>query len=233
MKQPIAIITGAGRGIGRATALELDRRGFAVALVARNEAELAEVARACRKALVIRADVANEQDVDRLVADTLANFGSIDVLINNAGYAPMLSIEKTSADEFRRVIEVNLTSAFMLSRACWPTFVARGGGVIVNVSSMAAKDPLPGFAAYGAAKAGLNTLGLALAREGATSNIRVHTIAPGAVETAMFRSIIDETTWPQSKTLTPPDVANLICDCVTGSLRHTSGETIYVKKDST
>jgi 3-oxoacyl-[acyl-carrier protein] reductase len=95
---------------------------------------------------------------------------------------------------------------------------------------MSAKDPLPGFLAYGAAKGGLNTFGLALGREGAPHNIRVHTIAPGAVETAMFRSLVDEKTWPKDRTLDPADVARVIAACVDGTLKHTSGEVIYLNR---
>ncbi len=231
MNDPVAIITGAGRGIGNATAIELNRRGFAVVLVSRSEPELAQTAKACRTALVVCADVTVQADVDRIVAESLGKFGRIDALVNNAGYAPMLSVEATSPDEFRKVLEVNLTAAFTLSRKCWPTFVKQSAGVIVNVSSMAAKDPLRGFAAYGAAKAGLNILGLTMAREGAPHGIRVHTIAPGSVETKMFRALVDEKTWPREKTLAPADVAAMIAGCVTGELKYTSGEVIYIRRE--
>jgi NAD(P)-dependent dehydrogenase (short-subunit alcohol dehydrogenase family) len=105
------------------------------------------------------------------------------------------------------------------------------GGVIVNVSSMAAKDPLPGFLAYAAAKAGLNLFGLALAREGAPYDIRVHTVAPGSVETGMFRALVDEQTWPREKTLDPADVARVIAACADGTLRHASGGVIYLNRN--
>jgi NAD(P)-dependent dehydrogenase (short-subunit alcohol dehydrogenase family) len=102
--------------------------------------------------------------------------------------------------------------------------------VIVNISSLAARDPFPGFAAYGAAKAGLNLLGLSLAREGDPHNIRVHTIAPAAVETAMFRKLMDEAQYGRDKTLDPADIARVVAQCVAGDLRYTSGEVIYVRK---
>ncbi|HRK30478.1 MAG TPA: SDR family oxidoreductase [Tepidisphaeraceae bacterium] len=231
MNQPVAIITGAGRGIGRATAVELSGRGYAVVLVSRNETELADAATRCGKSLIVPADVTSDSDVERIVAESIKRFGRIDAVVNNAGYAPMLSIEQTSIEEFRKVLDANLTSAFAMSRACWPTFVKQGGGVIVNVSSMAAKDPRPGFVAYGPAKAGVNILGLTLAREGAPHGIRVHTIAPGSTETKMFRALLDETAWPKSKTMPPEDVAGVIAACVVGDLKHTSGETIYLRKE--
>jgi NAD(P)-dependent dehydrogenase (short-subunit alcohol dehydrogenase family) len=102
--------------------------------------------------------------------------------------------------------------------------------VVVNVSSAAARDPFPGFAAYGAAKAALNLFGLSAAREGLKIGVRVHTIAPGAVETAMFRQIMTPEQYSADLTLKPEDVATIIAQCVAGELRYTSGEVIYVHK---
>jgi NAD(P)-dependent dehydrogenase (short-subunit alcohol dehydrogenase family) len=102
--------------------------------------------------------------------------------------------------------------------------------VIVNVSSAASRDPFPGLGVYGAAKAGLNVLGLALAREGEPYGIRVHTIAPSATETGMFRGIMSTEQVPPEKVMAPEDVARVIAECVSGELRHTSGEVIYLHK---
>jgi NAD(P)-dependent dehydrogenase (short-subunit alcohol dehydrogenase family) len=102
--------------------------------------------------------------------------------------------------------------------------------VVVNVSSAAARDPFPGFAAYAAAKAGLHLFGLSAAREGEPIGVRVHTVAPGSVETEMFRGLMTKEQWPADKTLDPADVARIIGQCVTGELRYTSGEVIYVHR---
>jgi len=102
--------------------------------------------------------------------------------------------------------------------------------VVVNVSSAAARDPFPGFAAYGAAKAGLNLFGLCAAREGQRIGVRVHTIAPGAVETAMFRQLLSPGQFPTEDALDPADVARIIASCVVGDLRYTSGEVIHIQK---
>lgn len=157
-------------------------------------------------------------------------FGRVDALVNNAGYAPLLSLEQTTDEVWRDAIDVNLSATFWLARECWPIFKRQGGGVIVNVSSAAARDPFTGFIAYGAAKAGLNNLGLSLAREGAKDNIRVHTIAPSATETEMFRALPGMASFPKDATMSPDDVARVIVQCITGELAHTSGEVIYLHK---
>ncbi len=100
----------------------------------------------------------------------------------------------------------------------------------MNISSEASRDPFPGFAAYGAAKAGVNLLGRSAAREGQEFGVRVHTIAPAAVETGMFRQILSHDQYPSEKTLSPEDVARVIVQCVRGDLAHTSGEVIYLHK---
>lgn len=230
MSEGVAIITGAGRGIGRATALELARRGYRLALAARGALDLDETARLAGGALCVPTDVTDPEQVDRLVGLTLERFGRIDAVVNCAGLAPVRSIAEMSPAEWREVIETNLSAPFYLTRAAWPAFERQRGGAVVNVSSAAARDPFPGFAAYGAAKAGLNLFGLAAAREGAPFGVRVHTIAPSAVETSMFRKIMKPEQYPSEKTLDPADLARMIAMCVTGELRYTSGETIYVHK---
>jgi len=226
----VAIVTGASRGIGRATAVALSELGWGVSLVARSEMHLRETAQQVKKSLVLPIDVSDPRSAQQIINRTLDQFGRIDALVNNAGTAPMLSVEQTTDDIWRQTIDTNLSAAFYLARAAWPVFKKQRGGVIVNVSSAAGRDPFPGFSAYGAAKAGLNILGLSLAREGAADNIRVHTIAPGATETEMFRSLPGMREYPADKTMPPADVASVIVNCITGSLIHTSGEVIYLHK---
>ncbi len=234
MTTPAAIITGAGGGIGRAAAIELARRGYRVALVGRRSESLNETASLISTgkagALVIPADITIPADVARIVAAALNAFGQIDALINNAGLAPVKAIEETSIDDWHAILNTNLSAAFYLSKAVWPLFRQQWGGAIVNISSMAARDPFPGFAAYSAAKAGLNLLSLSLAREGAKDNIRVYTIAPGAVETDMFRGIMTPEQFPPEQTLAPADVACVIAQCIQGDLKFTSGEVIWLRK---
>jgi len=228
--QPVAIVTGAGRGIGRATALELASRGYRLVLVARNLDGLNETSNLVGGALVLAGDVSHNDEVEQVVRNTLSHFGRIDALVNNAGHAPVRSVEQMTIAEWQVTIDTNLSSIFYFTRLVWPMFKRLGGGVIVNISSLAGRDPLPGFWAYGAAKAAINLMGLGLAREGAPHNIRVHTVAPGAVETQMMRSVLSHEQLPPEQALDPSDVAKVIGQCVSGDLKYTSGEVIYVHK---
>src|SRR6185312_4772134 len=146
----------------------------------------------------------------KVVEDAMRHFGRIDALVNNAGYAPARSIEELTLDEWRQIVDVNLSAVVYFCKAVWPVMKRGGGGAIVNMSSAASRDPFPGLSAYGAAKAAVNVLGLALAREGESANIRVHTIAPGAVETGMFRTLFTKEQFPTEKTLDPAEIARLI-----------------------
>jgi NAD(P)-dependent dehydrogenase (short-subunit alcohol dehydrogenase family) len=155
-------------------------------------------------------------------------------VVNVAGLAPVRAVADMTVDEWRAVIDTNLSAVFFATKFAWPHLRAaaaeRGHAAVVTVSSLAARDPFAGFAAYGAAKAGVNLFGLAAAREGQADGIAVHTVAPGATETAMFRAIAGDAQWPRAKTMAPGDVAAVIVDCVTGRLRRTSGEVIFVHR---
>jgi 3-oxoacyl-[acyl-carrier protein] reductase len=227
--RPSAIITGAGRGIGRATAIRLAADGYRLALVARSEQQLKETAKHCGGS-VFTADVCDRAAVESVVHQAVEQFGQIDCLVHCAGVAPMQSFEETTPELWQSIIDTNLSAAYYFCRALWPVWRRQGGGVAVLVSSVAAREPFKGFAAYAAAKAGVNMLGFALAREGAEIGVRVHTVAPGAVETAMLRQHFGPDVFPKDRTLDPQEVAAVIGQCVRGELRHTSGEVIYVHK---
>lgn len=233
MPQKAAIITGASRGIGRAAAVELASRGCAVGLISRAASELEKTADACRSAggdaFACPADITDEPALERAVVAIIERFGRLDGLVNNAGYAPQASIEETDSALLGRALAVNLASAVTLSRLAWPHLRARGG-VVVNLSSMSAVDPLPGLAAYAAAKAGLLGLTKALAREGQEHGIRSVALVLGGVETEMFRGLRGAGSVPAERILTPQDVATVIADCLTGPLAYSSGEAIYLRK---
>jgi NAD(P)-dependent dehydrogenase (short-subunit alcohol dehydrogenase family) len=231
MSERIAIVTGAGRGIGRAAAGQLAKIGFQIALVSRTKAELEAAARECGgKSKLFVCDVSDPNRVDHLIDDILKTFGRVDALVHCAGAAMLRSIESLTLEEWRTTIDTNLSAVYFLCRRLWPVWRKIGGGVVVNVSSYSARDPFAGLGAYGAAKAGVNLLGLALSREGSEIGLRVHTVAPAATESAMLRSLFSNQQLPKDKTLEPADVARVIVQCICGDMVCTSGEVIYVHK---
>ncbi len=239
MPERVAIITGAGSGIGRATAIMLAREGWSLALVGRRGKELRETAHLCGqgRSLAIEADIAREHAAERIIKGTLDQFGRIDALVNNAGRAPMLPIEEHTPEIIRDVYETNALAPARLIARLWPVFQAqhaRGAacrGYIVNVSTLGTLDPFAGFFAYAASKASVNLMAMSCAKEGAPIGVRAFAVAPGAVETDMLRAIIPQSVIPREKTLAPEDVARVIVECLHGSRDGQSGQTITVAAD--
>jgi NAD(P)-dependent dehydrogenase (short-subunit alcohol dehydrogenase family) len=230
MSKSIALITGAGRGIGRATAIELARRGYQLLLTARTKSELAETAKLAGNATILPGDVTSPKHAMRLISKAIALGGRLEVLVNNAGYAPTFSIEKMPLDEWDKILATNLSAVLYLCKFAWPILVKQKSGVIVNISSVASRDPFPGLGAYGAAKAALNLFSLDLARQGKPHGIRVHALALGAVETRMLRKLVTKRELPSEHTLDPAEVAAKIYSCISQPRRHTSGEVVYLQK---
>ncbi|MBI1338000.1 MAG: SDR family NAD(P)-dependent oxidoreductase [Phycisphaera sp.] len=229
-----AIVTGAGTGIGRQAAILLAESGYAVALVSRTRSNLEETAALVREAradaqsLVLPADVGEPDACHGVVQSVIDTWGRLDAVANIAGYAMLGTIENLKPDDWRTVVDVNLTSIMSLTSAAWPTMRRQKAGVIVNVSSMASFDPFPGFALYASAKAAVNMFTLCTAREGAKMGIKAVAVAPGAVETPMLRSMFNTKMIPEDKTLDPVEVAAVIRDCITGARKFENGETIKV-----
>jgi NAD(P)-dependent dehydrogenase (short-subunit alcohol dehydrogenase family) len=228
--KPVAIITGAGRGIGRATAIKLAELNYRVVLVSRNHDELSETANLCGHGLIAQADVCDHLAVEAVVKRTMKQTGRIDALVHNAGLAKITPIDQMDPKDWQATIDTNLSAAYFFARALFPVWRRQQGGVMVNISSIAARDPFPGFAAYAAAKAGINAFSLALAREGADFGVRVHTVAPGATETVMLRSNFTPQQFSPDQAMSPSEVADVIALCVRGDLRYSSGEVIYLQK---
>jgi NAD(P)-dependent dehydrogenase (short-subunit alcohol dehydrogenase family) len=195
LKNQVALITGGGRGIGRAIAELFAGEGAAAFLTARTEAELAasakEISSHGGQAHYSCADLALEADCRRVVAEARAKFGRIDILVNNGGhYGPVVPVEEYPLEEFDRVIAVHLRAAFLLSKLVLPEMYARGSGVILNISSLSAKAAFPWGSAYAAAKAGMLGLTRITAAEAARKGVRVNAICPGPVtETRMSKEL--------------------------------------------
>jgi NAD(P)-dependent dehydrogenase (short-subunit alcohol dehydrogenase family) len=229
----VAIVTGAGSGIGRGAAGLLAAAGWRVALVGRGRAALERVARdagssAAERTLVLARDVGRPDDARAIVVETVARWGRLDALVSNAGTAPVRDIEATDEALLAEVFAVNAFGPALAIARAWPTFVRQRSGVIVNVSSMAAVDPFPGFFVYAASKAAVASLVRSAAREGAAIGVRAYAVAPGAVETPMLRAIVSEDDLPRSATLDPAGVARVIVECVLGHRPEPSGSTILM-----
>jgi NAD(P)-dependent dehydrogenase (short-subunit alcohol dehydrogenase family) len=189
----VAVITGASRGLGRAMAIELGAAGAKLALVARDRAKLEESAAECAAACgddgaesaIFVTDVTDESQVATLEKDVVARFGRVDILINNAGVNVRKPVVEYSLDEWRKVIDTNLTSVFLLCRAFVPHMRGRGYGRILNLTSIMSHISLPGRGPYSASKAGLLGLTRALAQELAADKITVVAISPGPFATEM------------------------------------------------
>lgn len=226
---PVALVTGAGSGIGRSVCTLLSGLGWRLALVGRRAEKLNGTGAALSTPwFAIPADVADPEQVKRAVDSASEHFGGLDALVNNAGYAPMTPIERVTPEVARAIYDINLLGPTIAIARAWPIFRQRGGGRIVNVSSYATVDPFNGLGVYAAAKAGVNLLAKSAANEGKMLNIRAFAVAPGAVETEMLRSIVPTTALPASKTLAPEAVASVIVECVTGKRDAQNGETILV-----
>jgi 3-hydroxybutyrate dehydrogenase len=193
----VALVTGSGRGIGRAIARLFANEGAAVFLTARTETELAATSAEINAgtphchAGFVTADVADETGCTRVVAAAREKFGRIDILINNAGhYGPVVPVEEYPLAEFDGVIAVHLRAAFLLSKLVLPEMYERGSGVILNISSLSAKSAFGWGSAYAAAKAGLLGLTRVTAAEAARKGVRVNALCPGPVtETVMSKEL--------------------------------------------
>lgn len=237
MSGRVALVTGAGRGIGAAIATRLAAEGHAVAVnYAANEAAAASVVSAIvgagGAACALRADVSDPDAVTRLVDATAAQLGPIDVLVNNAGVNLHGAARRVSLDDWQRSIGVNLSGPFHCIRAVLPSMYERGFGRIVNIGSAAGgRTSLAGTSAYSASKAGLAALARVIAVETAGRGITINTVVPGLVETDLIASAHDgavastRATWPS---IPAEAVADLVSYLVSDRAAHVSGEDIAV-----
>jgi 3-oxoacyl-[acyl-carrier protein] reductase len=212
LQSKTAIVTGGSRGIGLAIAARLLADGAHVVISGTSEKNLASAVEALNagdRVAAVRSDVRDPSDAGRLVDAAVDRFGGLDVLINNAGIGAFGPAAEMTVDEWRRVIDTNLSGVFYCTRAAIPHMRRRGGGWIVNISSLASKNPFPDGAAYSASKAALNAFSEALMQEVRHDGIRVSYVLPGSVRTR-FSSGGDSggTEWK----LAPEDVAQVVAD---------------------
>ena len=203
----VAIVTGAGRGIGEAIATAYAEAGADVVVAARSvdqiEDTAAQIRALGRRALAVPCDVMERSDLERLVQATLDEFGRIDILVNNAGGSPPKPALRTSEKEFETAFRFNVTTAFLLTRLAVPKMVeTAGGGAIVNISSVAGREHAPGIVAYGTAKAALSFMTKELAQDFAPK-VRVNAIAVGSIRTEALGSVLSPEIEAEMVALTP------------------------------
>ncbi len=220
MKDKIALVTGASKGIGFAIAKRLVEAGAKVYICSRNRegveaavARLSELGEAYGKVC----DVRDEEQVKRLLESCESRLGGIDVLVNNAGVGIMRkTVAEITPDEFRQTIETNLFGTYYACHHAIPMLKSRGGGYIINISSLAGQNPHPGMAAYNASKFGLNGFTEAMMQEVRQDNIKVSYICPGSVNTEFGGdSVSDEKAWQ----IQPDDIAQIVMDLLSMEAR--------------
>ena len=239
------LITGASSGIGQAIAIRFAREGANVAINYRSGAEQAEetrcMARKARtngggKEMVVQADVSDEAQVKTMVAKVIEEFGSLDVLVNNAGIQKPAPSHEIETSDFDRVLAVNLRGPFLCSREAIRHFLSRGGpGVILNNSSVHEIIPKPKYLPYSISKGGMENLTKSLALEYAADGIRVNSVGPGAVVTPINKAWIDnpkargevESHIPMSRPAAADEIASVFAFLASDDASYVTGQTIF------
>jgi NADP-dependent 3-hydroxy acid dehydrogenase YdfG len=205
----VALVTGAGRGIGRAIALAFAEEGAAVALVARSRADLAGVAAEIRerggRALAVPTDVTQDAAVESVMENVAGELGRLDVLVTSAGTAFFAPVADSKPGDWDAMLALNLRAVMVCCRAALPTMMRQRSGTILNVASIAAKRALPGSAVYTATKMAVVGFSRVLAEELRAHGVRVGVLVPGAVDTPLWDSLGSSP--PRDKMLRPEDVA--------------------------
>lgn len=213
MRDKIAVVTGGSKGIGYAIAEELLKNGASVMICGRNETDLSDAAERLSHlggVQTARCDMRNEREVEKMLSECVDVCGGLDILINNAGIGYFgKTVEEMTPDEFRETLETNLFGVVYACHYAIPKMKQRGGGYMINISSLAGQNPHPKMAAYNASKFGLNGFSEALMQEVRHDNIKVSYICPGSVNTSFGGDSPDPS---KAWQLQPPDIAEAIID---------------------
>lgn len=234
----VALVTGAGSGIGAAVAVRLARDGAAVAVnaltLAETDAVVTRITAAGAKAIAVVGDVSNPDDVTRVVAETNASLGGLHILVNNAGLQQETPFLELDLQTWRAQLSVDLDGAFLMASAACRLMAVRGGGVVINITSVHEHQPRPGYAAYCTAKAGLGMLTKVLARELAPYGIRALAVAPGAIATPIQGQQSEQEQQqqrdgiPAGRVGTAAEVAALVAYLASPAAAYVSGTTVVI-----
>jgi 3-oxoacyl-[acyl-carrier protein] reductase len=234
----VALVTGASQGIGRACALALARDGAAVAVAARNQPKLddlaAEIAAAGGKAAALVMDVADEEQIKSGIKSAVAQFGKIDILVNNAGITRDQLVMRMKRADWDAVLNTNLTSAYLCIQQTIGSMLKQRWGRIINITSIFGQTGQAGQANYAASKAGLIGLTMAMAREVASRNITCNAVAPGFIETSMTAALNEEFKQTALKSIplgrigSPEDVASAVRFLASDEAAYITGHVLNV-----
>jgi len=244
----VVVITGAGYGIGRGTALEFAREGAKVAIadIDKNagEAVISEIQKIGSEGILVLADVSKASECERVVKETVDNFGTINILFNNVGIQSPDSyhnVENTSEELWDRILNVNLKSYFLMSKFAIPYIRKEGGGVIINAASVQGIQSQPLVPAYAASKGGILSLTRQMSLDYAPENIRVLAVCPGAIDTKMVRDIAETeegdtddvvrrygSTHPLGRIGQPVDIANAVLFLASDKASFMTGEYLCI-----
>lgn len=220
LARKIAIVTGAGRGIGKAIALLLARSGATVVLAARSADQLQAVADEIRKesgeALALPTDLTHDPEIEKLVRDSLERYGAVDYLINNAGWGRTGPVAKARVEDWDRTLQVNLRAPMILSRLLLPAMMEKRAGAVVNIASISAKAAQANSAAYSASKAALLAFSQSLYEEVREYGIKVTAILPGFVDTPLIPA---GAKLERDKMIHPEDIAQAVLFVLTSPAR--------------
>ncbi len=229
LRDRVAVITGGGRGIGRAVALGFAKEGADVVVAARTEGEISEarneIIQLDRRSSAIVCNVSDEDQVKNLIEETLNIYGKIDILVNNAGMGGIRPVWGTSKANFERVLAVNLVGTFLCTKHVWKPMRQAGGGSIINISSLGGVEGYPLLTAYCASKWGQIGFTVACAEEGKPDNIRVNAIAPGKADTALRAQIKED----KSNLLKPEDHVGVCVFLASDESEFITGQVIPIE----
>lgn len=229
----VCLISGGSSGIGLATAKRFLKDQYRVGICGRNpdklQAALDEFDESFQHENIFKLpiDLSQKGASATFVDQSLKHFQRVDVLVNNAGIAPLSPMAQTSDNDFDQVMKINIRAVFESCQAVWDTMAGQKSGAIVNISSLAAVDPFDGFSVYGASKAWVDLFSKAIAKEGKPNNISVFSIRPGAVETPLLKELFPD--FPTSETISSSQVAELIWKLTDPTMKGLSGQAIEIK----
>lgn len=241
LENKVAIVTGAGRGIGKEISLGLAQAGCRVVICSRTESELNELADQIKElgseALVVRCDISKPVDIGNVIDETLKHFDKIDILVNNAGLTKKHPAEDFPLADWNQIIQVNLTGVFLFAQQVGKVMLEQGTGSIINISSVASTQAVTGSIAYGASKGGVKMITKTFASEWADRGVRVNAIAPAYIETPLVKEIKDHRSdfaedivnrTPMKRMGEPKEIVGSVIYLASEASSYVTGETIFV-----